>query len=102
MMRPPLFMCFSAACVATYTPRMLMSITRFISSSVASSNGFGMAVPALFTSTSSRPKVATVFSTAPFTASTSAESACIASRLSALEFNRFDHVGSRARRPSRT
>ena len=53
MMRPPLFMCFSAACVAMNTPRTLMSITRSISSSVVSSNGFGMAVPALFTSTSS-------------------------------------------------
>src|SRR5208282_2005779 len=53
-------------------------ITRSISSSVVSSNGFGMAVPALFTSTSSRPKVATVFSTARLTASTSAASAWIA------------------------
>src|SRR6266566_3886999 len=75
MMRPPLFMCFSAAGVATNTPRMLMSSTRSISSSVASSNGFGMAVTALFTSTSSRPKVATVFSTAALTASASAASA---------------------------
>ena len=55
-----------------------MSITRSISSSVDSSNGFGMAVPALFTSTSSRPKVATAFSTAPLTASTLAASAWIA------------------------
>src|SRR5437867_11322498 len=78
MMRPPGFMCLSAACVATSAPRTLMSITRSISSSVVSSKGFGMAVPALFTSTSSRPKVATVFSTAPLTASTSAASAWIA------------------------
>src|SRR2546429_797834 len=78
MMRPPLFMCFSAACVATSAPRTLMSITRSISSSVVSSKVFGIAVPALFTSTSSRPKVATVFSTAPLTASTSAASAWIA------------------------
>ena len=55
-----------------------MSITRSISSSVVSSKVFGMAVPALFTSTSSRPKVATVFSTASLTASTSAASAWIA------------------------
>src|SRR5438093_7917792 len=78
MMRPPGFMCLSAACVATSVPRTLMSITRSISSSVVSSKVFGMAVPALFTSTSSRPKVATVFSTAPLTASTSAASAWIA------------------------
>src|SRR6202163_3387426 len=78
MTRAPLFMCFSAACVAMNTPRTLMSITRSISSSVVSSNGFGIAVPALFTSTSSRPKVATVFSTAAFTASASAASAWIA------------------------
>src|SRR5260370_24596587 len=78
MMRPPSFMCFSAACVATNTPRMLMSITRSISSSVVSANDFGMAVPALFTSTSSRPNVATVFSTAAATASASAASAWIA------------------------
>src|SRR6202521_4996675 len=78
MMRPPLFMCFNAACVAANTPRTLMSITRSSSSSVVSSNGFGMAVPALFTSTSSRPKVATAFSTAPLTASTLAASAWIA------------------------
>src|SRR5882724_10654374 len=78
MMRPPGCMCLSAACVATSVPRTLMSITRSISSSVVSSKVFGMAVPALFTSTSSRPKVATVFSTAPLTASTSAASAWIA------------------------
>src|SRR5438093_11682549 len=59
-------------------PATLMSITRSISSSVVSSKVFGMAVPALFTSTSSRPKVATVFSTAPLTDSTSAASAWIA------------------------
>src|SRR5260370_988525 len=34
MMRPPLVMCFSAACVATYTPRILMSIRRSIASCV--------------------------------------------------------------------
>ena len=51
------FMCLSAACVATSVPRTLMSITRSISSSVVSSKVFGMAVPALFTRTSSRPKV---------------------------------------------
>src|SRR6267143_4734966 len=78
MMRPPLFMYFSAACVAAIVPRTLMSITRSISSSVVSSNVFGMAVPALFTSTSSRPKVAKVFSTALLTAPTSAASAWIA------------------------
>src|SRR5580700_5007381 len=78
MTRPPLFMCFSAACVVARTPRRLMLITRSISSCVASSNGFGMAVPALFTSTSSRPKVVTVLSTALLTASTSAASAWIA------------------------
>src|SRR6266852_5253162 len=78
MMRPPFFMCFRAACVAAIAPRTLMSITRSISSSVVVSKVFGMAVPALFTSTSSRPKVATVFSTAPLTASTSAASAWIA------------------------
>src|SRR6266481_1289259 len=63
MMRPPLFMCFRAACVATKVPRTLMSIRRSNSSSVVSSNVFGTAVPALFTRTSSRPNVATVFST---------------------------------------
>src|SRR5207237_7021416 len=78
MMRPPLFMYFIASCVAANVPRKLMSITRSISSSVVSSNVFGMAVPALFTSTSSRPKVAKVFSTAPLTAPTSAASAWIA------------------------
>src|SRR6202162_3895081 len=78
MMRPPSFMWFSAAWVVANTPRMLMSITRSISSSVVSSNGFGMAVPALFTSTSSRPKAATAFSTAPLTALASAASAWIA------------------------
>jgi hypothetical protein len=40
-----------------------------------SSNVFGMAVPALFTRTSSRPKVATVFSIAALTALESAASA---------------------------
>src|SRR5260370_17758533 len=78
MIRPPLFMCFSAACVVTNAPRTLMSITRSISSSVVSSNVFGMAVPALFTRTSSRPNVATVFSTAALTALASAASAWIA------------------------
>src|SRR2546421_1249675 len=78
MMRPPLFMCLSAACVATSVPRTLMSMTRSISSSVVSSNVFGMAVPALFTSTSSRPKIATALSTAPSTALASAASAWIA------------------------
>src|SRR5271169_2041127 len=43
-------------------------IMRSISSSVVSSNVFGMAVPALFTSTSSPPNAATVFSTAPLMA----------------------------------
>jgi hypothetical protein len=38
-------------------------------------------VPALFTSTSNRPKVATAFSTAPLTASTSAASAWMAMAL---------------------
>ena len=42
-------------------PRRLRSITRSSSSSVASSNFFGIAVPALFTNTSSLPSVATVF-----------------------------------------
>src|SRR5207302_2240038 len=79
MMRPPLFMCFSAACVATSAPRTLMSITRSSSSSVVSSNVFGMAVPALFTRTSSRPNVLTAFATEPRTASASAASAWIAS-----------------------
>ena len=102
MMRPPLFMCFSAACVATNAPRTLMSITRSISSSVVSSNVFGMAVPALFTSTSSRPKVATVFSTAASTASASAASAWIAiafppARSICLDDRREPHW-----RPSRT
>src|SRR5580692_11383283 len=78
MIRPPLFKCFNAACVVASMPRTLMFITRSISSSVVSSNVFGMAVPALFTRTSSRPKVATVFSTALLTASTSAASAWIA------------------------
>src|SRR5882672_4767343 len=78
MMRPPFFMCFSAAWVAASAPRTLMSITRSISSSVVVSKVFGIAVPALLTSTSSRPKVATVFSTAPLTASASAASAWIA------------------------
>ena len=59
MMRPPSCMCLSAAWVAMKTPRTLRSMTRSISSSVVSSNGFGMAVPALFTRMSSRPKVAT-------------------------------------------
>ena len=68
MMRPPSFMCLSAACVATKAPRRLMSITRSSSSSVVSSNFFGMAVPALFTNTSSLPKRATVFSIAALTA----------------------------------
>jgi hypothetical protein len=49
---------------ARTVPRTLISITRSISSSVVSSKVFGIAVPALFTSTSSWPKVATVFSTA--------------------------------------
>ncbi len=56
MMRPPSGICLSAAWVVTNTPRTLISITRSSSSSVASSNGFGIAVPALFTSTSMRPK----------------------------------------------
>ena len=60
MMRPPSCMCLSAACVAIIAPRRLMSMTRSSSSSVVSSNGFGMAVPALLTSTSSCPYVATV------------------------------------------
>src|SRR6202040_2699912 len=75
MMRPPSFMCFSAAWVVANTPRMLMSITRSISSSVVSSNVFGMAVPALFTSTFSRPKVATAFSPLSSIALTTAEAA---------------------------
>ena len=54
-------MCFSAAWVVANTPRMFMSITRSISSGVVSSNVFGLAVPALFTSTSRRPKVATAY-----------------------------------------
>src|SRR6266436_903437 len=78
MMRPPLFICFSAACVARNTPRTLMSSTRSISSTVVSSNVFGMAVPALFTSTSRRPNVVTVFSTAALPASASVASAWIA------------------------
>src|SRR5213082_1231084 len=78
MTRLPLFMCFSAACVAMNTPRTLMSSTRSISSSVVSSNVFGMAVPALFTRMSRRPKVATVFSTAALLASASVASAWIA------------------------
>src|SRR5437870_1109849 len=77
-MRPPLFMCFSAACVAMNTPRTLMSSTRSISSSVVSSNVFGMAVPALFTRTSSLPNVSTVLLTPALTASASLASAWIA------------------------
>ena len=90
MMRPPLFMCFSAACVATKMPRTLMSITRSSSSSVVSSNVFGMAVPALFTSTSSRPKVATVFSTAAFDGVGIGGVRLNRDRLSASAFNLLD------------
>ena len=68
-------MCFSAACVTIIVPRKLMFIMRSISSRVVSSNFFGMAVPALLTSTSKPPKVATVFSTAAPTAPASVESA---------------------------
>src|SRR5205809_2742353 len=78
MMRPPVFRCFNAACVARKTPRTLMSSTRSISSSVVSSNVFGMAVPALFTRMSRPSKVATVFSTAALTAFASVASAWIA------------------------
>src|SRR5450432_1291997 len=46
-MRPPSFMCFSAACVATNTPRRLIPIMRSISSSVDSSNGLGIAGTAI-------------------------------------------------------
>src|SRR5262249_13054698 len=84
MMRPPGFMCLSAACVATSVPRTLTSIKRSISSTVVSSKVLGMTEPALFTSTSSRPKVATVFSTAPWTAATSAASAWIATAVPPL------------------
>src|SRR5713101_1007660 len=59
-------------------PRTLMSSTRSISSSVVSSNVFGMAVPALFTRMSRPSKVATVFSTAALPASASVASAWIA------------------------
>jgi hypothetical protein len=58
--------------------RTLISNMRSISPSVVSSNVFGMAVPALFTGTSSPPNAATVFSTAPLMASASAASAWIA------------------------
>jgi pyruvate/2-oxoglutarate dehydrogenase complex dihydrolipoamide dehydrogenase (E3) component len=53
---------------------------RFVpySSSVVSSNGLGMAMPALFTSTSNRPNVATVVSTAAVTAFASVASARMA------------------------
>ena len=50
-------------------------MTRFKSSMVASSNLAGMAVPALFTRMSRRPKVATVFSMAALTAVASDASA---------------------------
>jgi hypothetical protein len=66
---------FSAACVATKVPRIFISITRSSSSSVASSNILGMAVPALFMNTSRRPRVLTVFSTPALLASASAASA---------------------------
>ena len=72
-----------------------MSITRSISSSVVSSNVFGMAVPALFTSTSSRPKVATVFSTAALDSFGVGGVRLDRDSLSAVAFNRFDHGGSR-------
>src|SRR5580698_89553 len=75
MMRPPLFLCFSAACVATNIPRTLIAKTRSKFSRLVSTTGSGMHVPALFTSTSSLPNVVTVCSTAPFTASASAASA---------------------------
>src|SRR6266436_3664413 len=91
IMRPPLLMCFSAACVAMNTPRKLMSITRSISSSVVSSNVFGMAVPALFTKTSSWPNVATVFSTAALPASASVASALNRDRFSAVAFDLLNH-----------
>ena len=79
MIRPPVFRCLSAACVATKTPRTLTAKTRSKSARVVSSTGTGMTVPALFTSTSSRPRVATVLSTAFRTASASAASAWSAS-----------------------
>ena len=61
MMRPSLFMCLRAAWVVTITPRMLRLSMCSISSSVVSSNFFGMAVPALLTSTSSFPRVGRPF-----------------------------------------
>ena len=75
MMRPPFFICFSAACVATSAPRTLRLNIWSMSSSVVCSNGLGMAVPALFTRMSIRPKVAAVFSTEAFTAFASVASA---------------------------
>ena len=75
MMRPPVFICFRAACVATRTPRTFRLNIWSMSASVVSSKGLGMAVPALFTSTSIEPNVLTVFSTAFFTAPASLASA---------------------------
>src|SRR6267378_2224802 len=59
MIRPPVFRCLSAACVATKTPRTSTAKTRSKSARVVSSTFIGMTVPALFTSTSSRPSVVT-------------------------------------------
>ena len=78
MIRPPGFRCLSAACVATNVPRTLIANTRSKSARVVSSTGAGTIVPALFTNTSSRPSVLTVFSTAFLTASASAASAWMA------------------------
>ena len=73
--RPPSFMCFNAACVATIAARTFRLNIKSISSKVASSNGFGIAVPALFTKISRRPNFSTVFATDAFTAAASSESA---------------------------
>src|ERR1043166_9060134 len=91
MMRPPGFMCLSAACVAASVPRTLMSITRSISSSVVSSKGFGI-VHKHIKSAEGRDGL---FDRA-------LDSFAVArvrlawDSLSATKFNRFDHGGSRA------
>jgi hypothetical protein len=78
MIRPPSPMWRAASWAATNTPRTFTATIRSKSSSENWSSGATIAIPALLTSTSTRPKARAVSATAVRTAAGSALSACSA------------------------
>src|SRR5882762_6572746 len=96
MMRPPLFMYFSASCVAASVPRTLMSITRSISSERGLLERFRDGCAGVVHEHIESPERREGLFDRALDGSDVGSVCSDRDRLSTIELNRFDHGGSRA------